>query len=98
MLRVCAGVFVACLALLMRGASDGLLWPPAAPCQVSAYHLTDFSPAPSPTNSNGLGWASHMGAAKPAGSGKSLLCFSRPVEAPAAAVSKRLDPTGGDAA
>lgn len=64
--------------------------------QVSAYHLTDFSPSPSATNSNGLGWASHMGVAKPAGSaGRSLLCFSRPVDAPQAAVSKQLDPSGG---
>ncbi|WIA44627.1 hypothetical protein OEZ86_007344 [Tetradesmus obliquus] len=60
--------------------------------KVSAYHLTDYSVTPSATNFNGGGWASSMGAAKEGGN--TLLCFSRPLQAPAAAVAKSLDPAG----
>jgi hypothetical protein len=68
---------------------------PAPNTQVSAYYLT--SPVVSKTlgKTNGLGWASAMGAAK--SGGKSLLCFSRPVDAPTAAVAKNLDTSGGAA-
>jgi hypothetical protein len=74
---------------------------------VSAHHLVDYTPDPNPTNGNGLGWAANMAAVPAAAaaaaaaagaiggsSAGSLLCFSRALDAPAAAVSKTLDPRG----
>eukprot|EP00879_Flechtneria_rotunda_P005969 GHRR01006276.1.p1 GENE.GHRR01006276.1~~GHRR01006276.1.p1 ORF type:complete len:490 (+),score=119.55 GHRR01006276.1:235-1704(+) len=58
--------------------------------QVSAYHLTDYSPTPSPTNYDGLGWASHLGVAR-GGSGSTLLCVTRHSQAPNANVMQELN-------
>lgn len=83
-----------------RPATASMLPPPPPPApflsllpQVSAYHLVDYSPAHSATNNNGLGWATSMGVAKPT-PGRTLLCFTRAVDAPGAQVVQKLDASG----
>ncbi len=57
---------------------DHTLQPP--PRQVASYYLTDYTVSPKDETT---GWASNMGVVK--AGGKTVVCFSRPVAAAAAA-------------
>lgn len=65
----------------------------AAP-DVKTYHLSQYMVSSADQTT---GWASGLGLVNTGSNGLKLMCFSRPLKAPAAAVVKSINPTAGAA-